>query len=72
MRRARGLVSQLVRGLGATLTTLHLMFENEINALLKLPDRASTFALIPVGYPMGRFGPTRRLAVDEVIGWDGW
>jgi nitroreductase len=66
------LLAARAKGLGATLTTLHLMFEQEINALLKLPERAGTFALIPLGYPVGNFGPTRRLPVDDVIGWDGW
>jgi nitroreductase len=66
------LLAARAKGLAATLTTLHLMFEHEINALLKLPERAATFALIPVGYPVGKFGPTRRLPVAELIGWDGW
>ena len=66
------LLAARAKGLGATLTTLHLMFEAEVNALLKLPERASTFALIPVGYPMGKFGPTKRLPVADLIGWDSW
>lgn len=60
------------KGLGATLTTLHLRYEEPIKKLLGLPDSAGTFALIPVGYPMGKFGPTKRIAVDEVIGWESW
>lgn len=60
------------KGLGATLTTLHLRHEREIDAILGIPENAATFAMIPVGYPMGKFGPTKRLPVDDVIGWDGW
>lgn len=60
------------KGLGATLTTLHFRRENEVNEILGLPEDATTFAMIPVGYPMGKFGPTRRLPVDDVIGWDSW
>ncbi len=60
------------KGLGATLTTLHSFHEAEVNAILGLPEDAMTFAMIPVGYPLGKFGPTKRLAVDDVIGWDGW
>ena len=66
------LLAARAKGLGATLTTLHLMFEQEVNALLKLPENATTFALIPVGYPSGKFGPTRRLATEGIIGWNGW
>ncbi|HET7738975.1 MAG TPA: nitroreductase family protein [Tepidiformaceae bacterium] len=59
-------------GLGATITTLHLAFEDEISALLGLPDDAASFAMIPVGYPLGRFGPTRGVPVDTVLRWDSW
>ncbi|TMJ67356.1 MAG: nitroreductase [Alphaproteobacteria bacterium] len=47
---ARGL------GLGATLTTRHLFYEKEIDQILGIPPNAETFAIIPIGYPMGRFG----------------
>ncbi|MGE5597330.1 MAG: nitroreductase family protein [Hyphomicrobiales bacterium] len=60
------------KGLGATLTTLHLLHEKEVDQVLGIPEDAATFAMIPIGYPLGKFGPTRRIAVDEVIGWDGW
>ena len=48
---ARGL------GLGSTLTTRHLLFEKEVNEVLGLPENAETFAILPIGYPMGKFGP---------------
>lgn len=60
------------KGLGATLTTLHLRHEEAVDRLLGIPEDAATFAMIPVGYPMGRFGPTKRLPVEDVIGWDHW
>ena len=50
-------------GLGATLTTLYLNFENEAEAALGLPSDWYSYALIPIGYPMGRFGPVRRVAL---------
>ncbi len=43
-------------GLGATLTTLYLNFEKEAEAALGLPPDWHSYALIPVGYPMGRLG----------------
>jgi len=60
------------RGLGATLTTLHMLYEKEINALLNLPDGVETYAMIPIGYPIGRFGPTARLPVEDKIIWQCW
>lgn len=59
-------------GLGATLTTLHLMYEQEIKARLGIPDDVEAAAMIPIGYPLGRFGPTTRTPVQDVTYWDAW
>jgi nitroreductase len=59
-------------GLGATLTTLYLNFEKETEAALGLPPDWHSYALIPVGYPMGRFGPVRRVALQDVVYEDRW
>ena len=59
-------------GLGATLTTLYLRYEKEVNAALGLPDNAKTYALLPIGYPLGRFGPVRRVPLAEVVYRDRW
>src|SRR5258706_3610285 len=59
-------------GLGATLTTLYLSFEKEAEAALGLPPDWHTYALIPIGYPLGRFGPVRRVALEEVVYEDRW
>jgi nitroreductase len=59
-------------GLGATLTTLHLALESEFKKVLGIPRSIRTFALIPVGYPLGRFGPVRRRPAERVIHWDRW
>jgi nitroreductase len=54
-------------GLGATLTTLYLQFEKEAEAALGLPPGVHSYALLPIGYPMGRFGPVRRIALADVV-----
>jgi nitroreductase len=59
-------------GLGATLTTLYLSFEKEAEAALGLPAGAHSYALLPIGYPMGRFGPVRRVALSDVVYEDWW
>jgi len=59
-------------GLGTTLTTLHRRFEAELKALLALPDHIEVVALVPLGWPSDRFGPTRRRPVDEVAALDRW
>lgn len=59
-------------GLGATLTTVCSLHDEELRPILKLPNDISTYALLPVGYPTGRFGPVRRLAVEDVTCLDQW
>ena len=59
-------------GLGATLTTLYLQFEKEAEAALGLPPGAHSYALLPIGYPMGRFGTVRRVPLPDVVYEDRW
>jgi len=59
-------------GLGTTLTTLHRGFEPELKALLDIPAAVEVVAVVPLGYPADRFGPTRRRGVDEVAFGERW
>jgi nitroreductase len=59
-------------GLGTVLTTNHLRCEAELKALLGIPDEVSTFALMPVGWPLQNFGPLTRKPVREVAFADKW
>jgi nitroreductase len=59
-------------GLGATLTTRHLMYEKETEAALGLPRGVHSYAIIPVGYPMGNFGPVGRAPLAEFVFQDHW
>jgi nitroreductase len=61
------------RGLGSTFTTLHLLFETEMAALLGIPDDVLQVALLPVAYTKGGdFEPAARPPPGEIIHWDGW
>jgi nitroreductase len=53
-------------GLGTVLTTIHAYFEDEVKAILGLPREVQTYALMPIGYPQGKFGPIKRRPVSEV------
>ena len=64
------LLSARALGLGATLTTLHLAAERDVKRILGIPRELRTFAVIPVGYPLGRFGPVRRRPLEQVIRWE--
>jgi len=59
-------------GLGATLTTLYLSFEKEAEAALGLPADWHSYAIVPLGYPTGRFGPVRRTPLADVVFKDRW
>ena len=59
-------------GLGAAPTTLGLRNRPVVREILALPETIEPFCLIPVGYPMGRFGPVTRQPVAEVMRWDRW
>lgn len=59
-------------GLGATLTTVASLHEDALKQVLGLPADVNTYALIPIGYPLGKFGLVKRLPVEEVTCLDKW
>jgi len=59
-------------GLGTTLTTVHRLQEDDVRAALDIPDDVITWALIPVGYPTGKWGEAKRRPVRDVTYWDTW
>ncbi len=59
-------------GLGTTLTSLHKLHEQEVKELLGIPEQVETMALIPVGWPKGKFGPPERMPVEKVVYWEQW
>ena len=59
-------------GLGSTLTTRHLLYEKETEAAMGLPAGVHSYAILPIGYPMGRFGPVGRGKLAEIVYQDAW
>jgi len=59
-------------GLGTVITTNHIRCEHEVKTLLCLPSNVLTYALMPIGYPIGKFGPLTRQPVSEVAYADRW
>jgi nitroreductase len=59
-------------GLGCTLTTRHLLYEKETEAALGLPSGVHSYAILPIGYPMGNFGPVRRGPPEQFVFLDHW
>jgi len=59
-------------GLAATPTTFAVADKKAAQEVLGLPEDILPFALVPVGYPMGKFGPVTRRPVAEIMRWDRW
>jgi len=59
-------------GLGAALTTLPLWSTTMARRILGLPFSVQPCAVIPVGWPRGRYGPTSRKPVEKVVHYDRW
>ncbi len=66
MLAARGL------GLGTVFTTLLRRYDKEVKELLGVPASAEVVCMLPLGYPKGPFGPTRRMPVEEVTFSEKW
>jgi nitroreductase len=54
-------------GLGASVTTLHRSFGEECDRWLGLPESCPTCALIPIGWPKGRYGRPPRRSIDDCL-----
>lgn len=59
-------------GIGSVLTTVHRVRTAEFKALLGIPDEAEPFAVVPMGYPQGRFGTGPREPAERVSYLDHW
>ena len=61
-------------GLGTALTTIHTRHEEEIKALVGIPENVATAALIPLGFPAEgeHFGGSRRRPASEVTFHEKW
>jgi nitroreductase len=59
-------------GLGTVITTNHIRCEAEVKAVLGIPEDVATFALMPIGWPLDRFGPLTRRPLAEVVHADRW
>jgi len=57
-------------GLGAALTTLPIWSSVLARRTLGLPAKVHPVAVVPLGWPRGRYGPTSRRPVEEVTHLD--
>lgn len=59
-------------GLGAALTTMHQVFEDELHAYFEIPEEYGVVVTMPIGWPMGNFGPVRRKPAEQKTYFDRW
>ncbi len=59
-------------GIGSCITTIHRFRDAQVKELLGIPADVETAALIPLGYPLGKFGRPPRRPVREVAFADRW
>lgn len=64
------LLAARAMGLGASLITLPLWSTTVARRALNLPLGVTPVCMIPLGWPRGRYGPTTRRPVDEVIHYE--
>ena len=61
------------RGIGSTLTTVHICHEQEVAKLFNIPEDFTQAALLAVAYFKGNdFRPAERLPAVSRIHWNGW
>ena len=59
-------------GLGSTLTTRHALYAAEADRAMGLPEGVHSDAILPIGYPMGKFGPVGRTKLEDVVFNERW
>jgi nitroreductase len=66
------LLAARAEGLGGALITLPLWSTHLARRALGLPRRVRPVAVVPLGWPLGRYGPTVRRPVGHVVHLDTW
>ena len=64
------LLAARAMGLGASLITLPLWNQHRSRRLLGLPFNVQPVCMVPMGWPRGRYGPTTRRPVGDVVHLD--
>jgi len=66
------LLAARAHGYGGALTMWHLGVEDELRAVLDIPDHVALSACITLGVPQGSHGPLKRKPLGDLTYDDGW
>ncbi len=64
------LLAARAMGLGASLITMPLWNVTSARRILGLPLSVTPICVVPLGWPRGRYGPTTRRPVEDVVHFD--
>ena len=59
-------------GIGSVPTTLHPSVMSRFRAMFAIPDHVGFHFCVPLGYPQGHFGPTRRQPTSRTTFLNRW
>lgn len=59
-------------GIGSTLTTLYRYRNAEVREVLRLPPDVEAMAIVPLGYPTGRWGEASRRPLTHIVFRDSY
>ncbi|WP_445170351.1 nitroreductase family protein [Mycolicibacterium sp. Dal123E01] len=66
------LLAARAMGLGASLITMPLWSVTSARKILGLPLSVTPICVVPLGWPRGRYGPTTRKGVEDVVHLDSY
>jgi nitroreductase len=66
------LLAATALGLGSALTTLPLVFSDQLSELVEFPFAVRPMAVVPLGWPKRRLRPPRRVALSEKAHREGF
>jgi nitroreductase len=66
------LLAARAMGLGASLITLPLWGVRRARKILGLPRSVTPCCVVALGWPRGRYGPTTRIPVEQVVHLDAY
>jgi nitroreductase len=66
------LLAARARGLGGVMTMWHAAVEDELRAVVGIPEDVAVAATLALGHPEGGHGPVRRRPLPELVYEDAW
>lgn len=66
------LIASTALGYGSALTTIATVFAGELRALLGTPEHVVPLAVIPIGRPARKLGPSRRQPATDHLHYETW